>query len=61
MCRDLAAKSEGLLARVDTAVELQQQANQVLTHILGARYTLGAPPPLLPLPSAPLHLLCALQ
>ena len=40
-CRDLAEQSEGLLARVDTAVELQRQANGVLTHILGARYTLG--------------------
>ena len=39
--RDLAAKSEGLLSRVDTAVELQRQANDVLTHMLGARYTLG--------------------
>ena len=34
-CRDLAALSEGLLARVDTAVELQQRANRVLVRILG--------------------------
>jgi hypothetical protein len=61
-CRDLAAKSEGLLSRVDTAVELQRQANQVLTHILGARYTLGA---LLCMQCFPMHtslqLLCCLM
>ena len=34
-------RSEGLLSRVDAAVELQQAANQVLVRLLGARYTLG--------------------
>ncbi|CAL8463879.1 g3414 [Coccomyxa elongata] len=37
---DLTAKSEGLLERVNVAVELQQKANRVLVHILGAQYTL---------------------
>ena len=37
-------RSEGLLSRVDAAVELQQAANQVLVRLLGARYTLGGSP-----------------
>ncbi len=40
--RELAVKSEGLLERVNTAVDLQQKANRVLVHLLGAQYTLGA-------------------
>jgi hypothetical protein len=39
--RDLAEKSQGLLKRVDTAVDLQRQANRVLALILGSQYTLG--------------------
>lgn len=34
-------RSEGLLQRVNTVVELQQKANRVLVHLLGAQYTLG--------------------
>ncbi len=41
MLSDLTAKSEGLLERVNVAVELQRKANRVLVHILGAQYTLG--------------------
>ena len=42
MLSELTAKSEGLLERVNVAVELQQKANRVLVHILGAQYTLGS-------------------
>ena len=50
-CRQLSSMSESIAQRVDVAVDLQQKANRVLTHILGAQYTLCEPhsfmPPLL--------------
>ena len=50
-CRQLSSMSESIAQRVDMALDLQQKANRVLTHILGARYTLCKPhfflPPLL--------------
>ncbi len=35
--------SESIAQRVDVALDLQQKANRVLTHILGAQYTLCEP------------------
>ena len=36
--------SESIAQRVDVALDLQQKANRVLTHILGAQYTLCTHP-----------------
>ncbi len=39
-CRQLSSMSESIAQRVDVAVDMQQKANRVLTHVLGAQYTL---------------------
>ena len=39
-CRQLSSMSESIAQRVDVAVDLQHRANKVLTHVLGAQYTL---------------------
>ena len=38
--RQLSSMSESIAQRVDVAVDMQQKANRVLTHVLGAQYTL---------------------
>ncbi len=43
VCSDLALRSEGLLQRVNTVVDLQHKASRVMVHLLGAQYTLGVP------------------
>jgi hypothetical protein len=42
-CRQLSSMSESIAQRVDMALDLQQKANRVLSHILGAQYTLCKP------------------
>ena len=37
--RQLSSMSEGLGQRMDQVLQVQQKANRVLTHVLGAQYT----------------------
>ena len=39
-CRQLSSMSESIAQRVDVAVDMQQKANRILTHVLGSQYTL---------------------